>query len=185
MAHPAQFKFCSYVKEMFPDFFKKTKVLEAGSLNINGTVRLLFESCAYTGIDIGPGPCVDVVTKAHEYKAADGCYDTVCSCEMFEHDMYLNLSLPNLIRLLRPNGLFFFTCATTGRKEHGTRRSGDVLSSPLTCQDAEWSDYYKNLTERDIRDIVDIEDKFSKHEFIDSKTIYPGTTDLYFWGIKK
>lgn len=185
MAHQTQFNFCAYVKSKFPSHFSQCKVLEAGSLFINGTIRTLFDDCEYTGIDIGPGPCVDVVTKAHEYNAQENYFDTVCSCEMFEHDMYLNLSLPNLIRTLRPNGLFFFTCATTGRKEHGTRRSGDVFSSPLTCQDTEWADYYKNLTERDIRDIVDIEDKFSRHEFIDSKFLYPGTTDLYFWGIKK
>lgn len=185
MAHPAQFNFCSHVKNMFPDFFKASKVLEAGSLNINGTIRTLFDLCDYTGIDIGPGPCVDFVAKAHEYDGPSDYFDVVCSCEMFEHDMYLNLSLPNLVRMLKPGGLFFFTCATTGRREHGTRRSGDMLSSPLTCQDAEWADYYKNLTEQDIWAVLPIDHIFSKYKFTDSRLNYPGTADLYFWGIKK
>jgi hypothetical protein len=76
--------------------------------------------------------------------------------------------------------MFVFTCATTGRAEHGTVRS-DVYSSPLTCQIPEWATYYKNLTEQDIRAALNVEDIFSEHEF----EIGLANHDLYFYGIKK
>jgi hypothetical protein len=44
-----------------------------------------------------------------------------------------------------------------------------------------WSDYYKNLTESDIREVIDIESHFSELLF----QYNGGSYDLYFWGIKK
>jgi hypothetical protein len=43
------------------------------------------------------------------------------------------------------------------------------------------NDYYKNLTEEDIRKCIDIDDKFYLYEF----EIQPDHCDLYFWGLKK
>jgi alpha-galactosidase len=74
--------------------------------------------------------------------------------------------------------LFLFTCATTGRPEHGTKRS-DTGSSPLTSNIENWDNYYLNLTEMDIRQAVNIDEKFHFYEFI------VNGFDLYFWGIKK
>ena len=145
MAHPAQFNFCSHVKNMLPDFFKASKVLEAGSLNINGTIRTLFDLCDYTGIDIGPGPCVDFVAKAHEYDGPSDYFDVVCSCEMFEHDPHWEKSFNNMVRLCKTNGLVLFSCATTGRAKHGTLYC-EPHSSPNTV-DLGW-EYYRNLTEK-------------------------------------
>ena len=49
----------------------------------------------------------------------------------------------NMVRLLRPGGLFILTCAAPGRKEHGTSRS-DTWGSPLTV--AAGQEHYENLT---------------------------------------
>jgi len=46
-----------------------------------------------------------------------------------------------------------FTCASTGYREHGTKRSSPE-SSPLTIEIG-W-DYYRNLTERDFTSRLDL-----------------------------
>ena len=43
------------------------------------------------------------------------------------------------------------------------------------------NEYYKNLTEKDIRECINIENIFSEFEFSINHNHY----DLYFWGIKK
>ena len=43
------------------------------------------------------------------------------------------------------------------------------------------NDYYKNLTEKDIRDCADFDEAFSDYEF----SIDSNHHDLYFWGIKR
>jgi SAM-dependent methyltransferase len=176
MAHDAQKDFFVYVKSKFPERFKNCSVLDIGSLDINGNNRHLFEDYSYIGVDVGPGKNVDVVSKGHEYKS-DKEFDIVISSECFEHDMFYRNTIKNCVQLTKPTGLFLFSCASTGRGEHGTRRTSP-RDSPLTQQYQEWGDYYKNLTESDIRDVIDIENTFIDFEF----KYNPG--DLYFWGIK-
>ena len=170
MAHKEQRNFCERVKGRFPDDFNEKKVLDVGSLDVNGNNRYLFDGCDYTGIDLGPGNNVDIVCPAHEL---EGLYDTIISTEAFEHDRYIKDSLKNIIsNLLRPGGLFLFTCAGEGRAEHGT-----INCSP---KDAPFTnDYYQNLSKQFIRKIIDIEFFFGKDFkfFLNSKT-----KDLYFVG---
>ena len=175
MTHPEQRAFCERVKALHPAFFKHARVLDVGSLDVNGNNRFLFEGGNYTGIDVGGGPNVDVVAFAHLFDAPP--FDVVVSTECFEHDIHYALSIQNIVRLLVSGGLFLFTCATTGRPEHGTRRSDGGKNAPLLP----WPDYYKNVTEQDIRETVDLDAFFSEYRF----EIGHSTHDLYFWGIKR
>lgn len=179
MAHQQQQDFCLSVRNRLPEFFSGVKVLDCGSLDINGANNYLFDKAVYTGIDVGPGKNVDIVCKTHEFDAPDGSFDVVVSTECFEHDMYYQKSLVNIVRLLRSGGLFLFTCATTGRPEHGTRRT-TPQDAPLVMSHGSWGDYYKNLTEADVREVLDVDAVFSRYEFSGSSV----TKDLYFWGIK-
>jgi hypothetical protein len=179
MAHEQQRQFLLSVKEQFPEKFQNCSVLDIGSLDINGNNRYLFSDYVYIGLDIGEGKNVDVVCRGHKYES-DKQFDIVISTECFEHDEFWYLTIENGIRLTKSNGMFLFTCATTGRPEHGTRRT-TPSDSPFTCQLE--NDYYQNLTEKDIRSKIAIEDHFSKFEF---KSITGcRLSDLYFWGIKK
>lgn len=180
MAHKQQADYCVSVKDRLTKFFFHKKVLDVGSYDVNGNNRYLFKDCDYTGLDVGPGKNVDVVCKGHEYSVPDSTFDVIISTEAFEHDMYYQKTLKNIVRLLKPGGLFLFTCATTGRQEHGTRRTTTSDAPPLAAI-PEWSDYYKNLTENDIRDVLDIENEFEKFEFKTNSD----TKDLYFYGVKK
>lgn len=179
MAHRQQQEFFLKVKNKFPDRFKNCSVVDIGSLDINGNNRFLFNEYTYIGVDVGPGKNVDVISKGHEYKPNE-IYDVVISSECFEHDMYYSETVKNCIDLTKSNGLFTFTCASTGRPEHGTRRTSQQ-DAPLLVEHGDWFDYYKNLTEEDIRQIVNIDEVFLEYEF----EYNPETCDLYFWGIKK
>ena len=175
MAHFQQAEFIKSVKEEVPQYFKDTDVLEIGSLNINGTVRDFFVADRYVGVDVGPGPCVDVVVSGHEFRS-EHRFDCSISCECFEHNPFWKETFLNMIRLCKSGGLVVFTCATTGRPEHGTERT-TPQDSPLTVARG-WS-YYLNLTEDDF-DFVDFDSIFVDHEF----SVNPQSCDLYFYGVK-
>lgn len=178
MAHKEQIDFFNTVKTQLPIFFKDCDVLDIGSLDINGNNHYLFENYTYTGVDIGPGNNVNVISKGHEFKP-NKKYDVVISSECFEHDFFYKETILNCIELTKSGGLFTFTCATTNRPEHGTAKSGKACDSPHSH--LEWNDYYKNLTEDDIREILNFEDIFTEFKFSTNNLSH----DLYFWGIKK
>lgn len=178
MSHSQQRFFIESVRNKLPQYFSNTNVVEIGSLNINGTVRDFFNKCVHIGIDVGPGPCVDVVCLGHQYDMPNGTFDVGISCECFEHDQYWNLTFDNIIRLVKQNGLIIFSCATTGRKEHGTINN-EPQSSPLTVENG-WS-YYRNLTEQDFKEKFNFDKLFSEYQFSSDNF----ACDLYFWGIKK
>ena len=178
MAHLEQVDFCKGVRRRFPAYFRKTRVLDVGSLDINGNNRYLFRPhilrrCRYVGLDLGPGPNVDVVTPVHLYDAPDASFDMVISTEAFEHDRHLEHSLRRIVELLRPRGLLVFTCATTGRPEHGTARTTPT-DSPHS------QDFYRNVTAKDIRAAIDVDEVFMRHEF----SVEDSTHDLRFFGVK-
>lgn len=175
MSHPEQMSFVKKIKNKFPNYFIRSKILEIGSLNINGTIRVFFEKCDYTGVDVGEGKCVDVVCDGQNLNYSDNIFDTTASCECFEHNPFWLETFINMHRMTKPNGLLFFTCATTGRPEHGTKRN-DKAASPL----ANW-DYYKNLEEKDFLEQIDINLMFKEYCF---ETNY-NSKDLYFYGIKR
>ena len=175
MAHREQREWCELVKYAHYEFFVGTNVLDIGSLDINGNNRYLFEQCNYTGIDIGEGKNVDVVCSGHLFKS-DDLFDVVISTECFEHDEHWQQTLKNVINnLLKDGGLFLFSCAAPGRPEHGTKRTSPK-DSPFT------TDYYRNLSEEDIRSVLDCDEIFSNYKF---KTRKEFPQDLYFYGIKK
>ena len=171
MAHPAQQRFCQEVKGTFPRFFKGTRVLEIGSRNINGSVRTLFEDTTYVGLDVEGGPCVDVVSLGHEYEDKLGSFDVVCSTEAFEHDPHAEKTIANMLRLLKPSGLFFMTCAGIGRGEHGTAKTGRCYGPDPT--------FYRNVSQSvflNWLDVSQLRELYLRHN--------PGVGDLYAYAIK-
>lgn len=177
MAHLNQYKFCERVSAIHPEFFNSVRVLDVGSMDINGNNRSHFKNCEFIGIDIGEGPNVDIVCSGHLFSVKNNSekFKTIISTECFEHDIYYRETITNIVKnLLLPGGMFIFSCATTGRQEHGTTRTSP-LDSPFT------NDYYKNLTEEDIKEFLDLELYFSDYSFSTNDE----THDLYFWGIKR
>lgn len=174
MAHIEQIEFCTSVKNRFRDYFKNCDVLDVGSMDINGNNRYLFKEYTYTGVDLGDGCNVDIVAPdgAHTVEFNGLKFDVVISTECFEHDRHYIATFKHMIRHCR--GIVLFTCATTGRGEHGTDRVRPN-SSPFT------NDYYQNLTQADFIKEIDFDAHFSRYGFEVNNHMH----DLYFWGIIK
>lgn len=170
--------FLNEVKQKHSKFFAKKRVLEVGSLDINGTVRVLFENCDYVGIDLGEGAGVDVVSTGAAYKSKKK-FDVVISCEAFEHDHELPATLSSMVALLKSGGLMIFTCANEGRAEHGTARTSPQ-DSPFT------NEFYRNVSLEYVKTLIDFDATFKESTFIEGRLKEDGTfEDLYFYGIKK
>ena len=177
MAHEEQVDFCKEVKEKFPEHFKEAKVLDIGSLDVNGSNRILFEGGVYVGCDLGEGKNVDIVCPGHEYDAPAGSLDVVITTEALEHDKHIKKTLNHSIKLLRSGGLLIITCAGPDRWEHGTSGS-NPSDSPFT------NDYYGNVSISMAKELMDM-DAFAEHEFRYDGGGRRGKRDLQFWGIKK
>lgn len=177
MAHYQQLKFVELTKQQFPDFFSGKRVIEIGSWDVNGSVRSHFSNCDYIGVDIAEGNGVDLVCPGQDVKLPDQSVDVAVSCECFEHNPQWKETFINMCRMLKPGGLCLMSCATSGRREHGTART--TPGDSLTVQFA-MSNYYRNLTDRDFRRSIKLGDIFAKYEFFYN----PFSKDLYFVGIK-
>ena len=177
MAHASQLEYVKLLLGNFPTHFRNARILEVGSLDINGSIRALFPGCDYVGLDVAAGDGVDVVCEGQKYDAPDNSFDVVISCEVMEHNPFWIETFRNMIRCCRPGGLVVMTCASTGRPEHGTART-DPYSSPLTVKQG-WS-YYKNLTEKDFRRAIDPTPSVTANRFWTDWNHY----DLLFAGIK-
>ena len=162
----------------YPAMFTGTRVLEVGSRTINGSVRELFEDCEYIGLDLGPGPGVDVVCLAGTYDAPTGSFDVVCSSSCFEHDMFFPMTLQNMVRLLRPGGLMVWTCGSWECAEHGTCAHGSD-DSPVTVTIPTWCNWYHGVTIEDIRRILNLDSLF-----LDGYILEVVGIDTRFMGIR-
>ncbi|MEJ5255102.1 MAG: methyltransferase domain-containing protein [Acidimicrobiales bacterium] len=94
------------------------RVLEIGSLDINGSVRPLFATAAsYHGLDLVAGPGVDEVADAADWRSAPR-FDVVVSTEVLEHAPRWRDILTNAWEALVPGGRLIVTCATDPRPPH-------------------------------------------------------------------
>lgn len=179
MCHSEQLVFFENLSKKFPDYFFDKKVLEVGSLDINGSIRRFFTSCDYIGVDIGEGPGVDVVCEGQNLKYEDNCFEVAVSSECFEHNPYWLETFLNMIRMTKSNGLVAFSCATDGRPEHGTSKNKPGHSPLTVSRGEEYKDYYKNLNKKDFMRVIDFDSIFEYYNFSVVKC------DLYFYGVKK
>ena len=150
------------IKRLRPDLFIGKRVLEIGSLDINGAVRSYFEDCEYLGIDLVYGKGVDLVMHGADVGAE---FDVVISTEALEHDFRYEKRLTIVGRIA---SAFSCTCATFGRAEHGTAKF-NPQDSPAT------NDYYGNIDPSE----------FIKHFKGWNYELKVEGTDLLFWGVKR
>lgn len=135
--HQACYDFLKRSKAAHPEIFKG-RILEAGSMDENGSPRSYFEATEYVGLDWRPGPGVDAVGLIHQWTGKpDGYFDTVISTETLEHDPHWRESVAAMIRLMRVGGSLIITCAGPGRAVHY------VHTSPT-------GSYYENRTREEI-----------------------------------
>ena len=176
MAHPDQRLWCDKIKEDHPGYFYHKRVLDIGSLDVNGNNRCLFKDCKYIGLDVVPGPNVDVVSIAHLYKPS-APFDVVLSTNALEHDLYWRQTFDAMLTFLKPAGLLFFS-ASSSWPEHGTKRTYSAPDSGTSQMGPEWENYYQNLCDIDVNENLDL-NQFYRYQISVFKR------DVRFWGIKK
>ena len=165
MAHKELRDFCLSVRERHPEFFKNKNVLDIGSLDINGSNRDLFEDCNYIGLDIGEGKNVDLICSGHLFEGPDNYFDTIISTGVFVYDVNYEQTIKNVMRMLKPGGLFLFTSVSYGRPE-------------------QLMNHYKNLEETDIRRVSGFDEMFPDCYFELKNMGIETPSDLYFYGVK-
>jgi hypothetical protein len=101
-------------------------VVEFGSLNINGSVRSLFDTDSYYGIDLQAGPGVDEIADAVTWKSPEGEVDCIVCCEVLEHAPDVPGIIENAYDNLGQNGLLIITCATNPREPHSAVDGGPI-----------------------------------------------------------
>ena len=95
---------------------KKIKVIEIGSQDVNGTLRTVcppeFE---YVGVDFVAGKGVDVILDdPYKLPFESETADIVVSSSCFEHSEMFWLLYIEIMRLLKPNGLFYLNVPANG-----------------------------------------------------------------------
>jgi SAM-dependent methyltransferase len=173
--------FTLFIKNILFQYFNNKYVLDVGSGDINGNNSFLFENCKYEGNDVIQANNVTIVSKTKDLPFDDNTFDTIISTECFEHDPEYKESFLKIYNMIKPDGLFCFTCASTGRDEHGTNRTSPGCSYGTIGKLEDMMDYYKNINEIDLNDVLDLNKLFSVWD-----TYYNfKSKDLYFVGIKK
>jgi hypothetical protein len=124
--HVANRKFWDWVYQTFPKYFDED-VVELGSCNVNGSLRasLARDYKSYVGIDIKPGPEVDVVCMAKDYWPPRRV-KAVVSASMLEHDATWKRSVFNMVAMLRDDGILAISWGAANNPSHCGRVVGDI-----------------------------------------------------------
>lgn len=91
-------------------------ILEVGSFNVNGSIRdFKPESSTWTGIDIEPGPGVDVVIEPwSRLPFPDNFFTLAIASSVFEHDIKFWKTLDEMSRTLSKDGYLYISSPSNG-----------------------------------------------------------------------
>lgn len=92
------------------------KILEVGSLNVNGCLRDAAEPTThYIGLDLEEGPGVDfVITPGTDFPVEDDSFDLVMASSVFEHDSRFWDTFVRMCRAARPGGHIYVNAPSNG-----------------------------------------------------------------------
>lgn len=103
------------------DLAPNYKVLDVGSYDVNGTYKPIFSKpkFEYTGLDMLPGPNVDIVMlNPYNWSSIEtDSYDVVISGQAFEHIEFFWVIMSEMVRVLKKDGILC-CIAPLGFSEH-------------------------------------------------------------------
>ena len=91
-------------------------VVDLGSMNVNGSIKQVCQAdFRYIGIDFEPGPGVDHVMKEpYSIPVQSDSIDMVVASSVFEHSPMFWLLFLEVMRILKPTGLFYLNVPSNG-----------------------------------------------------------------------
>jgi len=93
-------------------------VYDLGSQDVNGSYRPIFSEPAwhYLGIDMASGKNVDLVLRTPYtwHEVASGSADVVISGQAFEHIQFFWITMLEMARVLKPNGICCILAPSSG-----------------------------------------------------------------------
>lgn len=143
--HGQVMAFLSGLRDRYPAMFLGPRVVEFGAYNINGSARPLFAAPEYVGVDWRPGPGVDVMSLAHEFRTyPDAYFEVAIATQMLEHDPYWRQTIARMTELVSVGGAMILTWAGPGWSVH------EVNTAPQ-------QGYYQNLA------LAEVIEEIAKH----------------------
>ena len=115
--HTSAMKLGSLFFEAYSDSFQNgALVIDLGALNLNGSLKEICPSqFNYVGVDLVHGSGVDIVLEdPYQLPFQNESIDIVISTSVFEHADMFWLSFLEIIRVLKPNGLFYLNVPSNG-----------------------------------------------------------------------
>lgn len=105
--------------EQYAPFFNgidQPSIVDVGSMDVNGSLRQTApEGFTYTGVDFAPGPGVDLVlSDPYVLPFENDSVDMVVSSSCFEHSELFWVSFLEILRILKPRGLFYLNAPSNG-----------------------------------------------------------------------
>lgn len=114
--HDTAIKYSEQFSKVYLSHKNNLKILDLGSLDVNGSVKKFFqEKHRYIGMDLVSGKNVDIVMKdPYKIPFEDSSVDVVLSTSCFEHSEMFWLVFNEILRVLKPNGLFYLNAPSNG-----------------------------------------------------------------------
>lgn len=117
--HPTALSNCKSFFDTYSEYFpneNSTKVVEIGSQDVNGSLRAVTPSAfEYIGVDFQAAKGVDIVLNdPYSLPFESDSVDIVLSSSCFEHSEMFWLVFLEVMRVLKPTGLFYLNAPSAG-----------------------------------------------------------------------
>jgi len=125
--HPTSLKLMEYCLHAYGKGDGTERVLDVGSLDVNGTYRGLFALApgqggypiaSYVGADIREGPNVDLMMGEYSIPVQEAAFNVIISGNTMEHVKLFWVWSRELKRVLAPGGLLILGVPSLGCGEH-------------------------------------------------------------------
>lgn len=112
--HPSALKFGKHFFETYAT--DRGVVIDIGAQNVNGSLKdVCPKSLKYVGVDFVAGKGVDVILRdPYKLPFEDGAADFVVSSSCFEHSEMFWLLFLEILRIMKPGGLFYLNVPSNG-----------------------------------------------------------------------
>ena len=118
MHHSAYVNAEKFYHKYCEDNIENKKILDIGSHDVNGTLKPIFQKGQYIGMDMAPGPNVDIVGVSYEIPFEKNEFDVVISSSCFEHDDFFWLTFLEMCRIVKSGGFIYINAPSSG-EYHG------------------------------------------------------------------